>query len=169
MTSKRKKRYQGSRAKDFVVSITSRTGVSIQGVVTHLIAQQSQEFRSLLELIFLLHDRLEEMGVPVSGVELRTWPKLHLTLESKGAKSVEETSDAIKETRVGDCAFLIRIIFRQNATWMGEIHWLNGEKKIYFRSLMEMIMLMQDALDQCGLPPAEYSFRTWEDLEEASL
>ena len=82
---------------------------------------------------------------------------------------MEETPDAIKETRVGDSAFLIRIIFRQNATWMGEIHWLNGEKKIYFRSLMEMIMLMQDALDTSGIPPAEYSFRTWEDLEKASL
>ena len=169
MTNKRKTRYQGSRAKDFVISITSRKGVSIQGVVTHLISQQSQEFRSLLELISLLHDRLDEMGIPVSGVELRSWPKLHLTLERKGDYGLDEKPDVKKETRVGDSAFLVRIIFRQNATWMGEIHWLNGEKKIYFRSLMEMIMLMQDALDTSGIPPAEYSFRTWEDLEEASL
>jgi len=169
MTNKRKTRYQGSRAKDFVISITSRKGVSIQGVVIHLISQQSQEFRSLLELISLLHDRLDEMGIPVSGVELRSWPKLHLTLERKGDYGLDEKPDVKKETRVGDSAFLVRIIFRQNATWMGEIHWLNGEKKIYFRSLMEMIMLMQDALDTSGIPPAEYSFRTWEDLEEASL
>ena len=169
MTTKRSTRYRGSRAKDFVVSITSRKGMSIQGVVTHLISQQSQEFRSLLELISLLHDRLDEMGIPVAGVELRSWPKLHLTLERKGDYGLDEKPDVKKETRVGDSAFLVRIIFRQNATWMGEIHWLNGEKKIYFRSLMEMIMLMQDALDTSGIPPAEYSFRTWEDLEEVSL
>ena len=169
MQRKRNTQYRGSRAKDFVINITSRKGLSIQGVVTHLLSQQSQEFRSLLELISLLHDRLEEMGIPVSGVEMRSWPKLHFTLERKGDYGLDEKPNVKMETRVGDCAFLVRIIFRQNATWMGEIHWLNGEKKIYFRSLMEMIMLMQEALDQCGIPPAEYSFRTWDDLEEAAL
>ena len=75
----------------------------------------------------------------------------------------------VRESRVGDSAFLIRIIYRQNATWMGEIHWLNGEKKLYFRSMMEMLMLMQEALDKSGTPPAEYSFRTWQALEEATF
>jgi len=169
MRRKRNTLNRGSRAKDFLIRVTSRKDASIQGVVTHLASQQSQSFRSLLELTYLLHDRLEEIGMPVAGVELRSWPRLHLALEKKEESSMDERPDGLKEARVGDSAFLVRIIFRQNATWMGEIHWLNGEKKIYFRSLMEMIMLMHEALEKSGIPPAEHSFRAWEDLEDASL
>lgn len=169
MHRKRNTLNRGSRAKDFLVRVQSSKDASIQGVVTHLASQQSQPFRSLLELISLLHDRLEEIGMPVADVELRSWPRLHLALEKKEESSMDDRPDGINETRVGDSAFLVRIIFRQNATWMGEIHWLNGERKIYFRSLMEMIMLMHEALERSGIPPAEYRFRTWEDLEEASL
>ena len=169
MSSKQPPPFRGSRAKDFLVNVTRRADASMQGMVTHLISQQSREFRSLLELIRLISDRLDEMGMPVSGVKLRTWPDLHLTLVKKGENKMDEKPAARDTSKVGDSAFLVRVMFRQNATWMGEIHWLNGEKKLYFRSMMEMLMLMQEALDKSGTPPAEYSFRTWQALDDASL
>lgn len=104
-----------------------------------------------------------------SGLELRSWPRNHLSLKQKGDKNVDERTETVKEMKVGDTAFLIRIIFRQNTTWMGEIHWLNAEKKLYFRSLMELIMLMQEALARSGVPKADYAFRTWQANEETSL
>ena len=38
--------------------------------------------------------------------------------------------------------FLVHIIENQNATWQGEITWLDEEKKESFRSLLELIKLM---------------------------
>ena len=163
----KKPHYRGSRVKDYFVTITVRQDATLQGIVTHRLSQHSQRFRSFLELITLLHDKMDELGPPVSGVEMRTWPQTHFKLHQKGRETMEEKQGPKNEAKVGDSAFLVRILFRQNATWMGEIHWLNGEKKLYFRSLLEMLMLMQEALDISGIPPAEYRFRSWEGEEEA--
>lgn len=42
--------------------------------------------------------------------------------------------------------FLVHIIENQNATWQGNITWLNQEKKESFRSLLEMIKLIDAAV-----------------------
>ena len=63
----------------------------------------------------------------------------------------------------GDATFSVRIHFRQNASYQGELYWIEKKQKINFRSLLEMIMLMQEAMDEAGLPKADYSFRSWND------
>ena len=80
---------------------------------------------------------------------------------------MNEKYDESKEFKLRDSSFLIRIIYRQNASWQGEIQWLKGDekeaKKVYFRSQLELLMLMQEAMDAIGTPEADYRFRSWED------
>lgn len=38
--------------------------------------------------------------------------------------------------------FIVEIIAHQKNTWQGQIHWVQGNKKIPFRSVMEMLRLM---------------------------
>lgn len=42
--------------------------------------------------------------------------------------------------------FLIRIQDCQNATWQGSILWAERQQKINFRSTLEMISLIEEAL-----------------------
>ncbi|MCI8951406.1 MAG: hypothetical protein HFG49_15470 [Lachnospiraceae bacterium] len=42
--------------------------------------------------------------------------------------------------------FLIHIIEDQNATWQGDITWINENKTERFRSLLELIKLMDAAV-----------------------
>jgi hypothetical protein len=63
----------------------------------------------------------------------------------------------------GDVTFSVRFYFRQNASCQGELYWIEKKQKINFRSLLEMIMLMQEAMDEVDLPKAEYGFRSWKD------
>ena len=48
---------------------------------------------------------------------------------------------------MGKSEFLIRILYKENFTWQGEVHWLNGDKKEYFRSLLELLNLMQEVAE----------------------
>jgi len=73
--------------------------------------------------------------------------------------SCEENTTQIR----GNSEFLVRVLFRQNASWQGEIHWIDQDKKKYFKSVLELIMLMQSAMDEAGKPVAEYSFQSLED------
>ena len=42
--------------------------------------------------------------------------------------------------------FIVEIIDHQKYTWQGQIHWIQGDKKVAFRSVMEMLHLMDSAL-----------------------
>ena len=42
--------------------------------------------------------------------------------------------------------FAVRILFRQNASWQGSVTWLEGNREESFRSVLELIFLMDSAL-----------------------
>ena len=47
--------------------------------------------------------------------------------------------------------FLVHIVENQNATWQGDVTWLDEEKKESFRSLLELIKLMDMAVGACEI------------------
>lgn len=65
----------------------------------------------------------------------------------------------------GAPTFFIRVHFRQNATWQGSIQWLERGGSRHFRSMLEMIMLMKEAVDMSG--GSEIILSSWEDEEES--
>ena len=69
----------------------------------------------------------------------------------------------------GSANFLIRIIYQNNTSWQGEVRRLDNNKKMNFRSLMELMMLMQEAVADADTPNAEYSIRSWNDNGEELL
>ena len=44
--------------------------------------------------------------------------------------------------------FVIHVKYRQNSTWQGDIFWAEKQEKVYFRSALEMLKLIDSALDQ---------------------
>ncbi len=64
----------------------------------------------------------------------------------------------------GGATFIIRVLNCKQNNWKGEIRWLDGKDTIYFRSLLEMVILLQEALEKQGLHCSEDDFRSW-DLE----
>ena len=42
--------------------------------------------------------------------------------------------------------FEITVKFMQNSTWQGQIHWIEKNQKQNFRSALEMLKLMDEAL-----------------------
>lgn len=67
-----------------------------------------------------------------------------------------------------ESSFLIRIQYRQNSSWQGMIQWLDGKKSRHFRSFLEMVMLMQEALTNSEKAGDTIKLHNWEDREEVS-
>lgn len=69
--------------------------------------------------------------------------------------------------------FYIRILFRQNVTYQGTIEWISGNKdqnkKRYFRSLLEMISLINEAVEINEGDNADYKIRKWEEEVKEDL
>jgi len=63
-------------------------------------------------------------------------------------KAVAEYSEAFPsaERKSGESSFVIKILYRQNASWQGNLTWLEQQKTVPFRSCLELIRLMDEAV-----------------------
>ncbi len=46
--------------------------------------------------------------------------------------------------------FTVQIQYQENATWQGTILWVEEKQAMHFRSALELLKLMDSALDQAG-------------------
>jgi competence protein ComGF len=95
-------------------------------------------FRSTMDFILSMEKLLEELN----------WPQ---SFSSKRAfKKVEDNTlltEANKTVKAGELAtFSIRILFRQNSSWQGSILWHEKNQGESFRSVLELLTLMDSAL-----------------------
>jgi len=64
---------------------------------------------------------------------------------------------------------MVRIQFRQNASWQGTVQWLEGKKTLPFRSMLELVLLLREAMEkEPGTPETGAQFHTWSHREEVS-
>lgn len=59
-------------------------------------------------------------------------------------------------------SFLVEIKFRQNNCWQGTVQWLEGQKTCSFRSMLELLRLMDEALEKTVAPEDKQEMRSWE-------
>ena len=43
--------------------------------------------------------------------------------------------------------FTTKVLFRQNASWQGSISWLEGQREAPFRSVLELLLLIDSAIN----------------------
>lgn len=97
-----------------------------------------QSFLSLTQFLFKMEQTLDTMNLPQSFTVTRAFaPPPQRTQENEPAPDVQKGALA---------TFALRIIFRQNASWQGSLLWLEGNREQSFRSVLELIFLMDSAL-----------------------
>ena len=81
-----------------------------------------------------------------------------------GYKSTYRGGLGMDEVTNNDCkaTFTIQIQFQQHSTWQGTIAWAEGEKSQKFRSELEMLKLMMEAVAaNKDIDEAEEETSTW--------
>ncbi|MCL2817106.1 MAG: hypothetical protein FWD39_01800 [Clostridiales bacterium] len=97
--------------------------------------------KQLLQMLDTFHD---QASFPQRTHDYRTFDKSKTT---KIAEKGPTNMDLTKNPGTGQKAtFLINVEFRQNATFQGTIKWLEENKECRFRSDLEMLKLMDEAI-----------------------
>lgn len=96
-------------------------------------------FQSLSQLLIKLNDLLDEMQFPQSFTISRAFSEQRMPLGDKGPSCMEQEGKL--------ATFGVRILFRQNASWQGSVTWLEKSREESFRSALELIFLMNSALE----------------------
>lgn len=68
--------------------------------------------------------------------------------------------------RIGGSTFLIRIYFKRHANWQGTVQWLEANKTVSFRSVLELIALLNEAVEKNCPADDGLDIRSWELLSE---
>ena len=100
--------------------------------------QPGERFESLSQLL-LRGERLYEQG---GGAQSYTTPRIF----TQAPPLPPAPCEATELTRGAVGTFEMRILFRQNASWQGDLLWLEKYTRQSFRSVLEMITLMDSAL-----------------------
>lgn len=104
----------------------------------YLPGQEGQRFDSLSQLL-LRAERLLERG---GGVQSFTTPRIFSLVRPLS----DAPCDAEVLSRGNAATFEMRVLFRQHASWQGELLWMEKNTRQSFRSVLELITLLDSAL-----------------------
>jgi len=126
------------------------------------------------DLVGRLHNSFFENDVSFSGVSdfitkfLLLFEKLEFPQESfdlrefkqssknKKEKMVVRMENKIVEVNKADAKFIVHVKCRQNASWQGTIKWVETNEEKQFRSVLELIKLMDQAVSVEGKEQLEW-------------
>lgn len=123
--------------RETLICIDSYDHKVLSGRIISPYYEGSISFESTIEFLLSMESILEEMNWPQSFSSIRSFK----TTEDM-AKPV--SYEYIKEGKLA--TFYLRVLFRQNASWQGSVVWHEKMKVESFRSVLELITLMDSAL-----------------------
>lgn len=108
-------------------------------------------FFGYLSLINILDDFFDRMQCPQAYHQYRVWQTEKNNRKLPEKEVTQFMAEDVIHSKNGEKAtFTIQVQFRQNATWQGTIAWMESKKIQQFRSALEMIKLMDNALSESG-------------------
>ena len=99
--------------------------------------RETEEFQSLSQFLVKMEALLDQAQAPQAFTQPRTFTR-HLHPEA--GCILRSTGKGVKMT------FELHVIFRQHTSWQGVLVWKEKKLQHNFRSVLELILLMDSAL-----------------------
>jgi len=109
------------------------------------------EFFTLVRMIEKMEEIFDDKKFPQAFLAPRSFNDKKGKSGKKTSKRTTPHDDGVDMTMYegpghGNCTFDVLVRFRQNASWQGVITWVEKDMKQNFRSELEMLRLMDEAL-----------------------
>lgn len=95
-------------------------------------------FESLSQFLIKMEMLLEESQIPQAYTAHRTFSAI--------LRPDDETSGSAQTRKGAKATFELQILFRQHSSWQGVIIWKDRNSEQSFRSVLELVVLMDSAL-----------------------
>ena len=135
--------------KTFTIYIDSFSDSVISGEFFNPFKMGVESFNGLTALVLRIDECLNTDNVPQHFSNVRTfYPSA--SVQEEGALPIRFGSGKI-------ATFSVNILYRQNASWQGTITWLEEKVTQHFRSVLELIYLVDNALDESKAVKTKWS------------
>lgn len=128
----------------FRILVNETDNYNVSGVLYNEYYELSMKFHGIREFFASLDQFFDYVNFPQASHEHRTFD----AVKTK-RKEVPSTmkKDKITDEIGNKATFTVHVQFRQNASWQGTIQWVEGGKTQRFRSELEMLKLMTNAIN----------------------
>ncbi len=131
-------RLWGNEYRSTVVCIDSYQDRVPRGRLYNPGVPQGEEFHSLMEFLLKMEELLDGMRFPQPFMSARAFAP------APEAVTTVTPEPGAQEGKLA--TFRVRVIFRQNASWQGSVTWLDKGREESFRSVLELLLLMDSAI-----------------------
>lgn len=123
----------------------------MSGKYYHFYDRRGEKFGSLDELLFGMERFFERINFPHASTNRREFAKSTIIRTDRKAERRKVMKEDELLAKHGDLGtFIVRVQHRQNSSWQGAVTWVESEQTVHFRSIWEMIKLVESAMDSTG-------------------
>ncbi len=138
----------------------------IRGRLYHAYSREGLKIANMEQLLFELEHFFDSIDFPHPSTNNRSFQGEIPHIGHRAGKE-KVMSDEELLGRHGDLGtFIIRVQHRQNSSWQGRITWMDQDKTVYFRSMWEMLKLVDSALDTVSRWEDDRDEPTWPEESE---
>jgi hypothetical protein len=140
------------------ICIDDISGYDFSGRITNPYMPEVKPFISSNEMLKIIDRFLDSVGIPRPLLSPRLFSDA--APESKPKTPVRAQKDIEvyrSESELASCrgeisTFLVHIKFRYNASWQGSFKWVEGNQSRDFRSTLDLLRMISDALYTSDAP-----------------
>ena len=119
----------------------------MQGLISNPFFEKEMVFENVMQLITMIERISDSLFFPQKAMQLRQFSDTEpATIEDDTAFDFAATVDFSNQYPIA--TFELEIIFRQNASWQGNIVYAEQNLTSSFRSVLELLNLMDSVLSE---------------------
>ncbi len=130
-----------------VLCINSVHSGQLAGLLYHSYDLSPTPFETVEQMVFQMEQLYDLLKFPFPGTNERSFSdtKRQEQVQIEREKVMPDDKLLQKHGDIG--TFIVRVQHRQNSSWQGRITWMENDQTIQFRSVWEMIKLIESAVD----------------------
>lgn len=118
------------------------------GRLFHYYTDRAIPFRSRFELLACIDALCDRIGYPQAAQQPRSFRRGQPAAPAKKEVERRMSKDELFAQKGRMATFVVHVMHRQNATWQGTVVWAEKNQKASFRSALELIKLMDSAVEE---------------------
>ena len=131
--------------KTTIIKVYSYKNKNIQGIISNPFFEQDMVFENMMQLITMVERISDSLVYPQKAMQLRQFSGNNQN-DLKEMFTFQTSADFSNMKPIA--TFELEIIFRQNASWQGNIVYAEQNLTSSFRSVLELLTLMDSVLEK---------------------
>jgi len=132
-------RFVPYEAKTILLKVYSYEDKNIVGALRNVSLEFDERFENLTQMLLGIEKILDSIQFPQANMKARSFSPIGE--QKREAQALPDDDD-----RKPMATFKLSVLFRQNASWQGDLIWLDQNSEAQFRSVLELVQLLDSVL-----------------------